>query len=313
VVPATSRRVQRAAQRAGYVPNPLVRSVMAAVRRSSQKSFQGALLALNYTAAEKPEQSRYHCEVFAGAQRRAVELGFSMELCWVGPRQLSLPRLNTIIRARNVQGLMVIPFAETLDFRALKWSSLAAVVMDYCLSAPTLHSVVPDHHVAIGRALERLEQRGYTRPGLAVAETQDRRVLHKWSAGFASHFRKVRRPVPVPPMQASAITREEFLRWFRAHRPDVLLGHHQEEMVGWLAEEGLAVPRDVGFVQLNWTERFMPCAGLNHQPELLGAAAVESVVAQLQRNEQGVPENPKTIALVSRWVDGPTVRPATGG
>jgi len=311
VLPATSRRVQRAAQRAGYEPNPLVRSVMAAVRRSSQQTFQGALLAINHSKAEKPEQSRYHREVFAGAQRRAVDLGYSMELCWLGSRGLSLARLGTIIRARNVQGLVVLPFVETLDFSALKWSSLAGVMMDYCLCAPALTTVLPDHHLAVRRALELLEQRGYTRPGLAVADLRDRRVFHKWFAGFASHFRRTRQPVP--PMQADVITRAGFLRWFRAYRPDVLLGHHQEEMVRWLGEEGLVVPRDVGFVQLNWTERCAPSAGLNQQPKLLGAAAVESVVAQLQRNESGVSENPKTIMLASRWVDGPTLRPAPAG
>jgi hypothetical protein len=41
---------------------------------------------------------------------------------------------------------------------------------------------------------------------------------------------------------------------------------------------------------------------------LLGAAAVESVVAQVQRNEQGVPPAPKTIMLPARWEHGPTVR-----
>jgi hypothetical protein len=68
------------------------------------------------------------------------------------------------------------------------------------------------------------------------------------------------------------------------------------------------VPREVGFVQLNWTERSAPCAGFDLQPALLGAAAVDSVVAQLQRTEQGIPAHTKTITLAARWVEGPTLR-----
>ena len=313
VVPSTRKRVLQAAKRDGYRVNPLVRSVMAALRRSSQESFQGALLALNYSEEDKPVQMAYHREVFSGAQRRARSLRYSMELCRVGSKQVTLARLNTIVRTRNVQGLVVMPFAESRDFSALDWSPLAAVVMDYCLTAPALHSVLPDHHVSMMRALELLKKRGYVRPGLVVTEARDGRVMHKRSAGFISHFRKLRRAMPVPPIQIDGMTRGEFLRWFRKYRPDVVLAHRQEEIVRWLGEEGFLVPRDVGFVQLNWTERSSTCAAMDMQPALLGAVAVESVVAQLQRNEQGVPENPKTITLVSRWVDGPTLRPARSG
>ena len=103
VVEATKRRVIQAAGRAGYRPNPLVRSVMAAMRRSAHDSFQGALIALNHSEEEKPVLSPYHREVFVGAERRARELGYSMELFWVGPQQMSLARLTSILRARNSQ------------------------------------------------------------------------------------------------------------------------------------------------------------------------------------------------------------------
>ncbi len=46
--------------------------------------------------------------MFAGAEQRARELGYSMELCWAGPKQVSLARLNVILRARNVHGVVVL-------------------------------------------------------------------------------------------------------------------------------------------------------------------------------------------------------------
>lgn len=118
--------VLRAAKRAGYPPNRLVRSVLSAVRCALQTGFEGRVAGVELHVGGKSPRSRGHREVFAGARRHVVELGDSLELCGAGPWQLSRLRLNTIIRARTGQDLMVIPCAEILDFSALDGSSLAA-------------------------------------------------------------------------------------------------------------------------------------------------------------------------------------------
>ena len=66
VMAATKRRVRQAAGRAGYQPNPLVRSVMAAMRRSAHDSFQGALMALNYTEEAVPVLNPSHGRCLPG-------------------------------------------------------------------------------------------------------------------------------------------------------------------------------------------------------------------------------------------------------
>jgi LacI family transcriptional regulator len=53
-----------------------------------------------------------------------------------------------------------------------------------------------------------------------------------------------------------------------------------------------------------------PCAGLDLQPRTLGARSTELLIAQLQRNETGIPEWPSTTTIPARWVDGPTIRTA---
>jgi LacI family transcriptional regulator len=308
VVPATKKRVRQAAKRAGYRANALVSSVLTGVRRSAHASFQGALMAINHAAAANPTLIPYHREVLAGAQRRAAELGYSLTHCWTGPATLSLERLNTILAARSVQGVIVMPFAEALDFSTLNWGGLAGVVMDHCLSAPALTTVLPDHHLSILRALERVTLLGYRRPGLVLDAFKDTRIHFRWSAGYGSFSRHLGRSELVPVLLEPQVTREAFVSWFKTHRPDVVLGHRQAEIIGWLQDIGLRVPAEAGFVQLNWTERTGPCAGLDLQPAVLGAAAVEGVVAQIHRNERGIPEVPKIILLPARWIEGPTLR-----
>ena len=81
-----------------------------------------------------------------------------------------------------------------------------------------------------------------------------------------------------------------------------------EAAVDWLRAAKVSVPKRTGFFNLNWNERRRPCAGLDLRPELQGIAAVESVVAQIHRNERGLPTDPHTVMVSGRWIDGPTLR-----
>src|ERR1044071_6083455 len=97
VGPATKKRVVQAARRAGYRSNPLVGSLMAALRRTSHAGFQGSLMAINVGDDIRPELTLYHRLLFDGAKRRARELGYTLELSWVGQHALTLPRLDAIL------------------------------------------------------------------------------------------------------------------------------------------------------------------------------------------------------------------------
>ncbi len=308
VIPATKTRVLSAARQAGYRPNALVSSVMTGVRRSSHNSFQGTLMAINYSDAATPTLSPYHREVLDGAQSRAAALGYTLTHCWAGPHGLSLHRLNSILAARGVQGVVVMPFSEAQDFSSLDWGALAGAVMDHCLIAPTLTTILPDHHLSLFGALKRLWTLGYRRPGLVLDRARDERLHSRWSAAYVSFSRSFDQNEIVPVLLESPPRSDSFLAWFHEHRPDVIVGHMQTETIRWLGELGLRVPHDVGFLHLNWTERSGPCAALDLQPAVLAGAAVEAIVAQLQRNERGLPENPKAILMPARWVEGATLR-----
>jgi LacI family transcriptional regulator len=52
----------------------------------------------------------------------------------------------------------------------------------------------------------------------------------------------------------------------------------------------------------------IPCAGLNLQARLIGSRGVELIIAQLYRNEYGVPEHASITTIPGSWVDGPTLR-----
>ncbi len=311
VKPETKSRVIAAATAVGYHRNPLLGATFSALRQGRHQGFSGTLALVDCAPADgRTELMLFHREVARGAEARARELGFKTEVFWVGRAApaLSVTRLNSVLRARGIPGVIFLPFDQRQDFSGFDLESFAAVSMDHRLIKPRLHTIQPDHYLSMRRCLETLTERGYRRIGLCLEARKDERVDHKWSSGFISFFRLSGRELVVPPLIVPKLDRKVFGRWFNRHRPDLVVAHEQA-ITNWLEESGAGVPDDVGFFRINVTERSKPCAGLNLLPEQLGATAVETVVGMLHRRETGAPRFPNSISIDAVFADGPTLRP----
>lgn len=309
VRPSTRKLVLEKAREVGYRRNPLAGALMSEMRRSRAGTFRGVLAVLDLDGPEgRPEAAvRYHRELTRGAAERAQELGFTAETFAMGQRGMSMERLDGILHARGIRGVFLLPVRETPDFTRLDWTHFAGVYADYVIERPALHAVAPDHYRAMFMALQRLQGLGYRRPGFAIGDAHDARLLYKWQAAFhafAAHHGELE---SVPPLIVVDFTPDLVAAWYRKHRPDVVLCHNSQ-VLGWLRDLGAAVPREVGFCCLNVTTADVPCAGLDLQPRLLGARGIELLIAQVLRNEQGVPEVPSTTTVPAAWIDGPTLR-----
>ncbi|MDB6168846.1 MAG: LacI family transcriptional regulator [Verrucomicrobia bacterium] len=309
VAAGTAARIRAAASAAGYVANPMIGAVLSSVRRRVHVSYHGTIAAINFSETAKPRMIPFHALLLSGAQERARQLGFKVDLFWFGPEVMSLPRLNEILRSRGVAGVFVLPFAKARDLSEIDWSRYAGVSMDFCLSRPLLHSVLPDHHTSLFHALHELRRRGYERPGLALVREKDERLKFRWRGGFLAGMVHWPPRDQIPILMRDELTAPDLLKWARRYRPDIVIGH-RSELIQWLRGGGFRVPRDIGFFSLNWTERTRPGAGLDLSPTHQGAIAIENVIAQLHRNERGVPLRAMTITVAAPFVDGPTIRPA---
>lgn len=307
VDPATVKRVEEAARAAGYRRNPLAAAVMSELRRSRGGTFRGVLAALDLHEPERRDpHGAFHAELVRGGRARAVELGFKLEEFLVGAGGLTVQRLDSILLSRGIHGVLLLPSWAPPDWSELNWSRYAAVYCDYVIDRPPLHCVCCNHYRSMTALLTRLAERGYGKPGLAIERGRDERMQRRFSAAFRAWHDGSE--AMVPPLVADTHTRAEFQAWFRRHRADVVIGHNTET-VTWMEACGAKVPKTHGFVSLNAVYNTRPCAGLDQQPRELGARAVEHLIAQLQRNELGVPAWPTTTTIPARWVEGPTVRP----
>lgn len=308
VNPATRRRVQKAAKAVGYRPNPLAGALMSEMRRARSGTFRGVLAILDLDGPEsRPASSnRYHRELARGASARAAELGFKAETIVTGTQGISDSRLDTILQARGIRGLLLLPIAGEANVMGLDWSHFSGIYTDYLIERPALHSVCPDHYRSMVYAVQRLYALGYQRLGLVLHSNHDARLLHRWEAAFRTYHAHHDRKEALPPLVVDELDRKSFIAWFKSRKPDAVLCHRAEVME-WMIECGARIPETHGFCCLNVTSNSIPCAGLDLQPALLGARGVELLIAALHRNDCGVPEHPSTTTISARWVEGPTL------
>jgi LacI family transcriptional regulator len=307
VNPKTIERVQAAADAAGYQRNPLTGEVMSQMRRSNGQLFRGVLAALEIVEEPRPPHvDRFNNAVLAGARERAQQLGFNVEHFDVTRDDLRLPRIDSILNARGIRGIVVLPCSGFPDLSSLTWSRLTAVYADYFIDQPALHCVCPDHYRSMISTMQTLHKRGYRRPGLVIDMVLEERLQYRWEGAFQTIGSVMPGTTSVPALKFQELTRENFVKWFKKHDPDVVLSHFPE-VVTWMKLCGAKIPEDHGFVCLNSLRASTPCAALDHQPHEIGARAAELVVGQVIHNESGPPAQPSLTSVPTRWIEGPTI------
>lgn len=307
VHPATAKRILAAARRLGYVRNDLVGKVMSRLRSGHAHRFAGNLAIIHVPGPFQPHLLPAHRRIIAGAKARAAELGFQLYEFSVTSAGFSLPGFVRVLQARGVQGVIFLFTAPTGAMAAFPWSDFASIGIDSGSPEPLLHTVTLDHYMTLTRALTRLHAHGYRRIGMFLENFKDERITHKWSATFRSFQEQQLDGPSIPILTAERMDEATFTKWFRGHRPDLVIGH-QDEAVVWLRRMKVAVPGTTAFFNLNWSARKRACAGIDVRFELQGCVAAENLIAQLHRNERGLPADPRTTMVDGRWVDGPTLR-----
>ena len=306
LTPTTRLRVQATAQRLGYAPDPAVSALMARLRSSRQRSPETiAWLHPRPMQPDWPDGASTR-EFYEGAAGRAAQLGYKLELVAGLDEGLSAARLTRILVTRGIAGVLLAPLPGVPEPVSLDWSRFAAATYGYTVSFPALHRACNHHVRIVRRALTEVMGRGYQRPGLMISRLDNARVDDGWTAGFLafqSHLPPARR---VPPLLYDDIHRCDVAGWLKRHRPDVVIGHSVDSLWAITATRR-KVPADLGFVLLDLHRQTAPCAGMRQRHAVVGATAVDLVVAQLYRNERGIPSVPKLVLVEGEWVDGPTL------
>jgi DNA-binding LacI/PurR family transcriptional regulator len=183
-------------------------------------------------------------------------------------------------------------------------------MIEHTFIEPRLHKVCSDEFSTIGRLIQRLLDYGYERIGVAMRTRMDEHANHHWLAGYQTFQSLTRRELRMPHFITPEWNQVSFLQWFRRFRPEAIITV-DDEIVRWLQTAGVRVPEEVGCATVYWKDDRAYLSGYYQNHEMIGAAAVETVVAQLQRNERGLPEIEKTVLIQALWKEGTTLRRRT--
>lgn len=318
VSPKRREEIQRIAEDMGYRPNPFVQAFTAHVRGYRRLPTHAPIALLD---TRSDHQHAFNHLYIEGAREHALSLGYKIEPMHLDALKGSFGRLKDVLFARGIRGLLVLPPSSRTHLPELQHFPVAMATIDYSLKEPNLHRATPSYFQNMEMALHICAKKGYRRPGFCTyREEVDRIGLH-WMGAFCGwrdlQQTEARLPVHLNPHTPDLENRDDAEEWNRCRQNFYeWLDHEQPDLVianslfflEWIRERGLRIPEDIGFVHLGVNPADKPASGVNQNHRQIGAAAVDLIISQLQKNKTGVPDAMQTVLVYGTWVDGGTTR-----
>lgn len=292
-------QVAAAAKRMGYRPDPVLSAFLHYRWHRRRPDIRASLAWLNFWP--RPSELRNFHELDAywrGAEATAERHGYRLEaVCWDGSKPMA--RLNDILKARNVAGLLVAPTGGYPVADGLNWDDFHFVRFGYSLKCAAGHVVSSDQLGDALLAFERMRRAGYIRIGFVRSTA----AFTRFAAGVTLGQLSLAPAEQVPCIGLPAIGGEQVLRdWIEAHRPDAIFTD-VPDMRARLSRMGLRVPEDIGL----GVSSVLDCdadAGINQNSEEIGRVAVQTLISLINDNQRGIPRHPREVLVTGEWVDG---------
>ncbi len=305
----TRQRVLKWAHKLGYRPHPAVSALMSRIRAHRTEEFHPVIAGITSWLDGPAERDPTRQRFFVGAADRARELGYALEEFSVFAPGLTVARIDGILQARGVDGLLIFPLERPVPL-PFHWEHFASATIGYTFDQASLHRAGPAYFENVVIALRELHRRGYRRVGLVNTPALRDRLLRNWLGAFCAWESEIGPASPEAILQIQSDDEPRFRKWMRKYRPDAII-YGGTPVFSWVNSMGLSAPNDLGLVALcvAGTPPGVEFARVVEKPEVVGAAAIELIVEQVLRNERGLPRDAKDVLITGEWVDGFTVRP----
>lgn len=310
---ATKKRVRRLADRAGYRPDPTVVAMMNQLRKPRAARQQACLGVISFYDDPLPwEKSRHLTQVYEGMKHRADELGYRLEPLWLRAPGMTYRRFRGILDTRGIEGLLCFGSPDLAEEFPAELDHYAIVTVGLSIRTP-LHRVTSHFYNDTVQVLNRVQQRGYRRPGLVVGRYEEERSGHAYTAaylGWCEHRLGPRHALPV--LLLDRVEEKPLFQWLEAQQPDVLIFVHLSDMLAELRTvlrtHRVRVPARLGVAVLSHILDGSDFSGLQQNQPLMGAWAVELLVARITNRDLGIPANPRLEMVEGQWVEGRSLR-----
>ncbi len=312
-IPKSTRdRIKKIADQMGYIRDPLLGEVMSGMRGRKRASLSRVLAVVNANPDKNAFISHPTIPTYLrGCERRAEELGFSLDKFWMHDPKVRGKRFCSIFRARNIRGVLIVgmmnnnripenflPVVETFP----------AVVTGVRTRDPGLSFASVDHHILALKAFEEAVKLGYKRPGLVLDEEIDVLIERRFRAGYRTGQLLLPEDGRLEPFLQIKEARENlslFEDWLDKENPDVIFSLYHE-IDRWLKQAGKRVPEEIALIQYEWRSKHSHWAGMNQHNDICGEAAVDLLAGMIHRGDSGPPPFPRATLIGPTWVSGST-------
>lgn len=289
---ATRKRIRQLADELGYVPNADVSKVMGMIRENkTHRDYP--VLGLLTDMQEPMSQQKDPGETWLGFQERALALGYRPEEFWVGDHRISPDRLQGILHARGIRGLVVSALREPAFLSGMDLSTLACACIGHAVHEPHLHRASSDKYTNTLLGCEKLWAQGCRRIGLAIPKVQEDRVENLFLSGYLV-FQHLHHHAgwKTPLVEEGPWNLPRIADWAVKQKLDGIIAAYPglDALLPGVKVALVNVLRNDG-------------TGMRQCHDRIAAGAVDLVDAQLRRNEFGIPALPKTMLVVGSWVE----------
>lgn len=294
---ATRLRVQEVARKLGYHSDPKLATLMQHLRTNSNSEYRETLAYLSTHSHYEDWKAYSQHDYYVGAANRALDLGYRVEIFHLGSPGMTPSRISQMLDARGVRGLLIGGFDYPEARLELDWERFAAVTFAYSITWPRLHRVTTDYYREMLTVLRRLEDEGYRRIGLNVKIEDDMKVIGLWRAAYLLY----QASLPIKRRLRINI-KDDLIRWVQGQRPDAIISAGCDFPQDWETRCKQPIP-SVRYVNMNIHHADCRSQGIDQDSATVGRIACEHLIAMLQRNEIGLPEQPQITSVEGRWID----------
>jgi DNA-binding LacI/PurR family transcriptional regulator len=311
---ATRRRVIAYARRIGYGPNARLTQAMAQLRLARTAPQQACFGVISFYDTIAPwNKSIHHARIYESMQRRASELGYRLEALHLRATGMTPARFRAILDARGIQGLLCFGSPNVNEIFPPDFDACAVVTIGLSIDTP-LHRVTAHFYNDLTHVLQKLVARGYRRPGLVLGRYEDHRSAHAYIGAYLAWCEHHLGHNVAPILRLDQVEETPLIEWIRGHDLDVVVLVHLYDVLmefqRVLRKHGIRVPHDIGVAAVSQILQGTGLAGSEQDQALIGAWAVELLVARIMNEDFGIPAIPRIEMVESHWVEGASLRPS---
>lgn len=301
-------RIQNLANQLGYSPDPLISALLKRrYRRGGKEIATIAWLDNNpiKNAYEKYPDT-FNAHSYNGAVAQASKRGYRVERFWMYEPGMTEDRLSDILYSRGIRGLCVEPLPQLTSYFPMKWEYFASAAIGYSMLSPSLHRATPHHMHNLFLAVESLKKAGYQRIAINISEKNNNKIQEIYTAavllcqkryGKQNILFKIHKNFESPSEAGEVLS-----PWLSKHQPDVFLTTFSGNIFNQM---GILIPKRTQLAKLGrpytTNSLFENIPYLNEKTELIGAAAIDVIIGQIERNEIGIPNDPKVVMIEGSW------------